>query len=254
MRRAKFFGVGVGPGDPELITLKALRLIRECPVIAVPVSSKHGEGGSGEGTIALEIIKKALPDLGDKEILRLPFPMTKDEAILFKSRQEAAREVAARLGEGKDVSFLTLGDPMLYSTFAFLIPLVKDLIHDVELSVVPGVTSVSASAARAVVPLVQAEEKLLVAPAFYSLTDLEQWVDTFDTVVLMKVKSRLAELKDFLSTRDKGRQRGLSATFVERAGWDGKEVIKDLKDLDVSGGAGYLSMIIIRKDNIRAGA
>lgn len=252
MKRARFYGVGVGPGDAELITLKALRVVRECPVIAVPVSSRRS--GGGEGTIALEIIRKALPDLAGKEILRLSFPMTKDEALLKKSRQEAAEEVAARLKEGKDAAFLTIGDPMLYSTFAFLIPLVKGLFPDTEVSVVPGVTSVSASAARAVVPLVQAEEKLLVAPAFYSLTDLKEWVDTFDTVVLMKVKSRLVELKDFLLDLDNGRQSGLSALFVERAGWDGMEVIKDLRDLDVRGEAGYLSMIILKKDNIRAGA
>ncbi|MFQ5479705.1 MAG: precorrin-2 C(20)-methyltransferase [Thermodesulfobacteriota bacterium] len=244
MSAARFYGLGVGPGDPELITLKALRVIKECPVLAVPVSAK---GGGGDGTIALEIIKKALPESGDKDILRLRFSMTKDEALLEKSRREAAVEVAAKLAEGKDVSFLTLGDPMLYSTFAFLIPLVRGIIPDVTVSVVPGITSVSAAAARVAWPLVQAEEKLLIAPAFYSLQDLEQWVESFDTVVLMKVKSRLRELKDFLLTRDKGQKSALSALFVERAGWDGMEVVAELRDLDLTKGAGYLSMVILKK-------
>jgi len=238
--------VGVGPGDPELITLKALRVVRECPVIAVPVSrSRRGDGG--EGTIALEIIKKALPDFDDKEILRLPFPMTKDKAVLLQSRKEAAAEVAKCLGAGRDVAFLTLGDPMLYSTFAFLIPLVKALTEEVEVAVVPGVTSVSAAAARITQPLVQADEKLLIAPAFYTLQDLGEWVEDFDTVVLMKVKSKLAELKGFLLSRDKTQAGRVSALFIERAGWDGLEVVKDLRDLDISNGAGYLSMVILKE-------
>jgi len=245
MSLSKFFGVGVGPGDGELLTLKALRVIGECPVIAVPVSARRG---GGEGTIALEIIKKALPGFEDKEILRLTFPMTKDKAVLKKSRQAAAGEVAARLAEGRDVFFLTLGDPMLYSTFAFLIPLVSSLVPGVDVQVVPGVTSVSASAARAALPLVQADEKLLIAPAFYSLGDLERWVEDFETVVLMKVKSRLGELKDFVLKHEKGDKNKVSALFVERAGWPGREIIKDLKDVDDTSGAGYLSMVILKKD------
>ncbi len=249
MSRGNLYGVGVGPGDPELITLKALRVVGQCPVIAVPVSkSRMGEGG--EGTIALEIIKRAVPDFEDKEILRLSFPMTKDKAVLLESRQEAAAEVARRLEEGRDVAFLTLGDPMLYSTFAFLIPLVGAILPGVEVAVVPGVTSVSAAAARVGAPLVQAEEKLLIAPAFYTLQDIDEWVEDFDTVVLMKVKSRLAELKGFLLARDKVQDSRVSALFVERAGWQGLEVIKDLRDLDLERGAGYLSMVILKKGDI----
>jgi len=237
---ARFFGVGVGPGDPELLTLKALRVIGECPVIAVPVS---GRGTGGEGTIALEIIKKAIPDFEDKEIVRLDFPMTKDKAVLSESRRKAAQKVSNRLAQGKDVSFLTLGDPMLYSTFAFLVPLVSVLVPRLDVRVVPGVTSVSAAAARAALPLVQADEKLLIAPAFYSLTDLEHWVEDFETVVLMKVKSRLTELKEFVSRQGNG----LSALFVERAGWPGREIIKDFKEVDDTFGAGYLSLVILKK-------
>ncbi len=247
MRSVRFFGVGVGPGDEELLTLKALRVIGESPVIAVPVSARRG---GGEGTIALEIIKKALPEFGDKEILRLTFPMTKDGAVLKKSRQAAAEEVAERLARGRDVSFLTLGDPMLYSTFAFLIPLVSAIVPGVDVQVVPGVTSVSAAAARAALPLVQAEEKLLIAPAFYTLNDLEKWVEDFETVVLMKVKSRLGELREFIVNREKGDKKRVNALFVERAGWDGREIIKDLKDISDTSGAGYLSMVILKKDDI----
>jgi len=247
VRSVRFFGVGVGPGDEELLTLKALRVIGESPVIAVPVSARRG---GGEGTIALEIIKKALPEFGDKEILRLTFPMTKDGAVLKKSRQAAAEEVAERLARGRDVSFLTLGDPMLYSTFAFLIPLVSAIVPGVDVQVVPGVTSVSAAAARAALPLVQAEEKLLIAPAFYTLNDLEKWVEDFETVVLMKVKSRLGELREFIVNREKGDKKRVNALFVERAGWDGREIIKDLKDISDTSGAGYLSMVILKKDDI----
>jgi len=239
---ARFFGVGVGPGDAELLTLKALRVIGDSPVIAVPVSARRG---GGEGTVALEIIKKAVPDISDKEILRLSFPMTKDEAILTASRQRAAEEVAERLGRGQDVSFLTLGDPMLYSTFTFLMSLVTAIIPDVEVQVVPGITSVSASAAAAALPLVQAEEKLLIAPAFYSINDLEKWVAEFETVVLMKVKSKLSEIKAFVQRS--GLEYNVSALFVERAGWEGVEIVKELKDVDDTFKAGYLSMVILKK-------
>ncbi len=255
MSQARLYGVGVGPGDPELLTLKALRVVGECPVIAVPVSRKGsgGEGGDkGEGTIALGIMKKALHGLGDKEILRLYFPMTRDRAVLSKARKEAAQEVARRLEEGLDVAFLTLGDPTLYSTFTNLVPLLSGLAKGVEVLLVPGVTSVSASAARAGLTLAQAGERLLVAPAFYDLKALARWCEDFDTVVLMKVKSRLPDIRRFIDERahesgNGGKAAALTATFVERAGWQDREVIMDLADLDESYRPSYLSMVILKR-------
>ena len=111
MSKAKLYGVGVGPGDPELLTAKAIRVIRECAVVAVPQS---GAGDQAALTIAAEYI-------GDKPVLHCDMPMTRDKAARDASHDRAADEICALLDEGKDVAFLTLGDPTVYSTCWYVV-------------------------------------------------------------------------------------------------------------------------------------
>ena len=110
---AKLYGIGVGPGDPELMTLKAVRLIGECDYVAVPKS------GDGEG-VAKQIARQAVRDFDQKQLLEVSMPMTRDPQVLEESHRRAAEQIEACLSAGKSVAFLTLGDPAIYSTYIYV--------------------------------------------------------------------------------------------------------------------------------------
>ncbi|MEK7773780.1 MAG: precorrin-2 C(20)-methyltransferase [Deltaproteobacteria bacterium] len=234
-----FYGVGVGPGDPELMTLKALRVLKAAQVIAVPRSSDTSSGGSSQ---ALVVVRKVM-ELGDRDVLELMFPMVKDEDALRKSRELAASKVMERLDSGLDVAFITLGDPMLYSTFSYLVPLVRNSAPGVEVRVVPGITSFSAAACALVMPLAESSEKIIIIPAAYDISEIEECLKKpFDTVVLMKVNrifDRLLELLRVMGLEDK-------AFFVARVGWPEEEVVTDLKSLK-GRKLDYFSTVIVKK-------
>ena len=142
-----FIGIGVGPGDPELLTLKAAKALKAVDVICVPKS--HAKKPS----MALGMVKGILDERKKPaEILELVFPMTKDELNNRKLWVESAAIVAAKAKKG-DVAFITLGDPMLYSTFLYLYECIKETYPEIELEIIPGVTSVTAVAASSKLPL-----------------------------------------------------------------------------------------------------
>ncbi|MBI5810954.1 MAG: precorrin-2 C(20)-methyltransferase, partial [Deltaproteobacteria bacterium] len=213
-----FYGVGAGPGDPELMTLKAVRVLNSCPVIAAPRSAGDS---SGDGQ-ALAIVRKAV-NLEHKEILELNLPMTRDAGLLSKSRIDAAGEITRRLKQGTDVAFVTLGDPMLYSTFGCLAALIKDGLEGAAVTSIPGITSFSAVASRLSIPLAEGGEKVAIAPVAYDTGEVSGLISSFDTVVLMKVNKAMDALVDMLSDM------GLihKAVFVKRIGWPDEEVVTD---------------------------
>lgn len=236
MRTGTFYGVGVGPGDPELMTLKALNVLKASAVIAVPRSSDKGSSR------ALEIIKGAL-DLGGKELLELPFPMTRDKGELEGSRRRAAASVAERLSSGQDVAFITLGDPLTFSTFSYLVPFVRELAPLSRIMAVPGVTSFSAAASLRCVPLAETDERVIIVPAAYELEKVKEALLSADTVVLMKVNRAIDGIIGLIEGA------GLieKSFFVSRAGWPDEEVVADLRTVKGSK-PDYFSMIIIRKN------
>lgn len=126
------YGVGVGPGDSELLTLKAVRLIKESDIIAIPSDNK-------EKCVAYNIVIEVIPELEDKEILYISMPMTKDEEYLRQSHEKGAEQIIEKLNEGKDVAFLTLGDPSIYSTYIYVHKIV--LSKNYKAQIVSGVPS-----------------------------------------------------------------------------------------------------------------
>lgn len=238
IKAGTLYGVGVGPGDPELMTLKALRVLKEADVIAAPVSKESSPASSSN---ALGVVKKNMSMEG-KVILPLFFPMTKDEEAVKASRRAGAEEIAERLKEGDDVAFVTLGDPMLYSTFSYLVPLVKGLVPGAGISAVPGVNSFSAAAARALTPLAESGEKVIIIPASYGKEELRRWLKEFDTIVLMKVKRDMDSLVNILD------EEGLAdkALFASRVGWDKEEVVAGIRGLE-GRDLDYFSMVIVRR-------
>lgn len=230
------FGVGVGPGDPELMTLKALRVLRAASVIAAPKSS-----GIDAGSNALEIIKGAI-GVENKIILELSLPMTKDKAALKAGREKAAAEIAGMLEKGLDIAFITLGDPMLYSTFTYLAPLVRERLPDARIEAIAGVTSFCAAACAAMLPIAEGSEGVAIVPSAYDIEDVRQALKTPDTVILMKVNKAMDGIIELLEDESLLNR----SVFVSRASQSDAEIVKDLKSLkgkDVS----YFSLIIVKK-------
>ena len=230
----RFYGVGVGPGDPELLTLKALRILQEVPLICTPRSVTSAE------SYAFDIVRGFL-DEQKQEIIRIPFPVD-DEAGAAEVWRNAADTIGGHLSQGKDVAFITEGDPMLYSTFSYVLDRITSGYPDATVEIIPGVSSVMAAAASAGVPLVTHGQRLVILPAVYGIDDLSEAIANYDTIVLMKVNRTLLQALANLE------QLGLAGKgiYVRRASTDREEVVRDLsklseEDLD------YFSLLIIKR-------
>ena len=220
------YGVGVGPGDPELMTQKAIRLIRENDVIAVP-------GQDAKASVAYGIAAAMVPELVQKELVPVPMPMTRDKERLRKAHVEGARLIESYLDRGKNVVYLTLGDPSIYGSFSYLQRLLLADGHPVE--TVPGVPSFSAAAARLNLPLVEGDEPLHVAPGAH---DMGETLRLPGTCVLMKASGSLGETKARLQSS------GKEVFAVENCGMDTEKLYRGVDQLPDS--AGYLSLIVAK--------
>lgn len=232
---SRLYAVGVGPGDPELLTRKAERILRSAPVICAPT------GAAEAASYALAIVEPFL-DRSRQEVLTRVFPMTKDEGELLPFWEETAADVAQRVRSGQDVAFITIGDPLLYSTFLYLYRILRDKYPEIGIEIVPGITSVGAAAAAAGIPLGLAADRLAILPATYEEAQLRQTLLDFDTVVLMKVHRVFDRVYALLT--ELGLEK--SAVFVRRVGSSEEEMVTDLASL-VGRKLDYLSLLIVRK-------
>lgn len=230
--------IGVGPGDPELLTLKAVTIIKKVPIIFVPKGREDGR------SLALSIVSRIV-DLKEKEILELHFPMikTKEMAKEIMERWETLSKDMVKHLNGSDAAFLTLGDPCLYSTFFYLYPRLKSQIPDLRIEIVPGVSSITACAAAVPVSLGLADERIAIIPSNYFDFD-ESIIGAFDTIVFMKVERKFKDLTKFLESH------GLieKSLYVSRVGMEGERIIRDIrtiKDVDLD----YFSMLIVKRDH-----
>jgi precorrin-2/cobalt-factor-2 C20-methyltransferase len=232
---ARIYAVGVGPGDPELLTRKAERILRHVPVICAPSAS------AGDSSHALSIVESFL-DRSRQEVIVSVFPMKKDQEGLDEFWEEAAATVVAHIHQGKDVAFITIGDPFLYSTFLYLYRIFCERYPDIPIEVVPGVSSITAAAVAAGIPLAAASERIAVLPATFEEEKLRRTLQDFDTVVLMKVNRVFDRVYALL--KELGLERGCA--FVSRAGTAEEKVVYDLASL-VGKKLDYLSLLIVKK-------
>ncbi len=230
----RLYGVGVGPGDPELLTLKAQRVLQSAPIIWVP------QAGVSPESYAYGIIKNII-DESRQEIVRAKFP-TNDEDAAAQVWRNAARDLAARLQAGHDVAFITEGDPMLYSTFAYVLETIQQEYPQLPVEVVPGVSSVMAAAASAAAPLVHHGQRLAILPAVYGIDDLREAISLYDTIVLMKVNRTLL---DALANLERLGLAG-RAIYVRRATTERERVVRNIQELS-SEDLDYFSLLIIRR-------
>ena len=221
------YGVGVGPGDPEYITLKAVRLIRENDVIAVP-------GKEAKSSVAYQIAVQAVPELADKELVPVYMPMVKDRKLIDEEHRKGAETLKAYLDKGRNVVFLTLGDPTIYCTFSYIQHYLEAEGYQVEL--VSGITSFCAAAARLGIPLAEWDEPLHVVPAVHKTEDrLEQ----DGSYVLMKSASHMKEVKALLKAS------GRSVSAVVNCGMENEALYRSADDIPDD--AGYFSLIIAKE-------
>jgi precorrin-2/cobalt-factor-2 C20-methyltransferase len=225
--KGKLYGIGIGPGDPELLTLKAVRLIRESSVVAVPGKVK-------EDTVAYKIVKQAIPELDEKEFLCVHMPMTKDPVKLQESHDAGAKMVTDVLDAGKDVAFLTLGDPTVYATYLYIHKRVEEAGYDTE--IISGITSFCAVAAKLNIGLVEKAEPLHVIPASYQIDDA---LKLPGTKVLMKAGKQMAHVKEVL------KETGCSGMMVENCVMPNEKVYRSIDEINED--AGYYSVVIVKE-------
>ena len=230
--RARLVGVGVGPGDPELLTLKAARLIRAADVVFAPARR------SGERSLALEIVAEHV-DKQRQQVVTVPFP----ESLDGESWDRAARQVVDVLGADRHGVFLTEGDPLLFGSFGHVEAAVRAIRPDLEIEIVPGVSSVTAAAAAAGVALTDYQDRLAVVPATAPLADVERALVDFDCVVILKVGRLLGDLLALLE------QLGLSerAVYVRRCGWPDQQIVSDVRSLASSPPRDYFALLIVHR-------
>lgn len=223
------YGVGVGPGDPELMTIKALRILRESPVIAIPGKSK-------EECVAYTIAREACPELEEKTIVPIPMPMTKNPELLEKNHNAGADAIESYLKEGKQVAFVTLGDPTVYSTYLYIHRRMGE--RGYATAIISGIPSFCAAAARVNQGLVEMAQPLHVIPATYSGGSPEEITALPGTKVLMKTGKNMKRIRQCIL------ESGQSAVLVENCGMDGERVYWSPADFPED--ASYYSLIIVK--------
>tara|TARA_B100000315_G_scaffold216502_1_gene216409 strand:+ start:1318 stop:2043 length:726 start_codon:yes stop_codon:yes gene_type:complete len=233
-QNGRFYGVGVGPGDPELLTVKASKLLQRVPVVCVRQSEV------GPGNYALDVVKGLL-DEAKQEILRLALPAG-DSQETAREWASAGEAIGERLRRGQDVAFITEGDPMLYSAFSHLLEMVRSAEPGLTVEVIPGVSSVMAAAASSGAPLVTHGQRLAVLPAVYGIDDLREAITNYDTVVLMEVNRTLIEA---LANLEKLGLAG-RAIYVRRATTHREAVVQDIHQLSEED-FDYFSLLIIKR-------
>lgn len=231
--KGKLYGVGIGPGDPKLITLRAKEILDKVDTIFVP------KAGRDEASCARSIIEAVVSDR--KNFVELVFPMTKNKKLLQSYWQKAALQIAKELRKNKDATFVTIGDPFIYSTYIYLLKTLRQNFSDIDIQTIPGVSSFNAAAAAAQLPLVEAEERLAVLPVKRNLEGLKEAFRKFDTIVLMKVGSKLKKVIQLL----KEMKLLKTSALISRVGHRDEAIIRDISSVKDEK-LGYLSVIIVK--------
>jgi precorrin-2/cobalt-factor-2 C20-methyltransferase len=238
----KFIGIGVGPGDPELLTVKAVKTLKMVDVVSVPKA--HADTPS----MALGMVKQILDERGEPpELLELVFPMTKNAHEVKRLWAKNAAVVAEKVESGKTVAFITLGDPMFYSTFIYLFQSFKQEYPEVKLEVIPGVTALTACAAGAQIPIAEKEEVVAIIPSDLDSKLIEETAKHADSLVFMKCAHRFKDLVPILE--NSSFTKNSTIALVRRCTMPEEQIIVgklgDVQDWDIP--EDYFSMAIVKR-------
>jgi precorrin-2/cobalt-factor-2 C20-methyltransferase len=238
MKHGTLYGVGVGPGAPDLMTLRSVAILKSVPVIAIPRRSEYVP------SLAWEIARPNVGEVPGQERLFLTFPMTKDPERLRPAWDEAFAQIGARLERGLSVAFITEGDPLVYSTFIYLLAESTERWPAVKVEIIPAVSSITAVPAVTGTPLADGQERIAILPATYGVDDLADVLRQFDTVILMKVGSVMPTVVAALEREDLVDK----AFYVSKATTGQERVVRDLRSLR-NDRCDYFSMVVVAKQD-----
>lgn len=234
--RGKLYGIGIGPGDPELITIKAKNILEKVDYIAIPKTSSDNKN------YALSIVE-GIMHIDPKRIIELIFPMSYDEKILETGWEIASKSIIETLDKGKNIAFITLGDPTVYSTYMYVHKVIQKQGYITE--IVPGVTSFCASAAKAGISLGENSDCIAIVPQAYDCENLDDILESFDSVVLMKAS------KNFNGLLQKLEQHKLEdkAVLISKCGHEDEVIQHDLTKINTEK-LSYFTTVIIKKRGV----
>jgi len=215
----KLFGVGVGPGDPELITVKAVRVIKQADIVFTAASTRNAY------SLAVEIASDYIAE--DVPVVKLSFPMTKEEKEVEAAWKKNAETIALELEQGRNAVFLTLGDPMTYSTFGYILKKMSSVMPEADIETVPGITSFHAASARLNRILVEGEQSLLVTSGAFGGDRIRKIAD-IENLAVVKAYKNMEDITRAL------RETGLdnNCVAVSRCGRENEQIIESLENLE----------------------
>ena len=231
--KGKLYGVGVGPGDPELITVKAVRVIKTADIIFTAASTKNTY------SLAVEIAAPYISN--DAKIETLSFPMTKDEKETESAWTNNARQIADVLKQGKKAVFLTLGDPTTYSTFGYILKKMACIMPDADIETIPGITSFHAASARLNRILVEGEQSLLITSGAFG-GDRIRHINGVENVAIVKAYKNIKDINDAL------KETGLhqKSVAVSKCGRKNERITHDVDRLE-GAAPDYWTLILASK-------
>jgi precorrin-2/cobalt-factor-2 C20-methyltransferase len=242
MNQGILYGIGIGPGDPELITVKGARILASAKHVFAP------KAPIGEESLALSIVREHLPE--ECNVTMIEFPMTRDREELRRRWEASTEPIASVLSHGHDVCYLTLGDTLMYSTYIYMLKALRMHLPDAQVVTIPGITAFSAAAALAGFPIGVGQEPVTVIPASENPESVKQAFSLGGTVILMKIGKNLARVLQLLEAS------GYidDAILVTRAGLAGERIETNLRNLSPeSAEEANLSVILVHaaKETIR---
>ncbi|VAX35560.1 Cobalt-precorrin-2 C20-methyltransferase [hydrothermal vent metagenome] len=236
MSLGKLYGVGLGPGAADLMTLRAVKCLQSVDCIILP---RRDEKSS---SVSWRIAEENVGEVEGQERLYLSFPMSRDPEIIKPAWKIAFKEIHDRLLAGKDVAFMTVGDPFIYSSFIYLYEHAKEFWPDIEVETIAGVSSISAIPIVAGVPVADGQERVAIIPALYEKDDLRTILRMFDTVIFMKVSSVMPQIVEALEAENLLD----CAVYVARGTMDKEKIVHDLRTIKDKKCI-YFSMVVVAK-------
>lgn len=237
----ELIGIGVGPGDPELLTVKAVNAIHNADVILCPASKED------RPSIALSVVSPLIDKSKNQEIIKLIFPMTKDREVLEQTWKKNAKIMAEVVLSGKNAVYLTVGDPYLYSTWIYMHKEIEKNFPAVKISVIPGIVSLFTFASKVGVSIAEGAEKVSIIPSCYDLTTVKEIAKNSETLVFLKDGRYFDQVVDLL------KDAGFPSDSIFAIGQDlgtKDEVIRKLTLGEVNDGTlttKYFSILVVKR-------
>ena len=229
------YGIGVGPGDPELLTVRATRILSRVPVIFAP--QKDGKSKSYARRIIADMINES-----EQRVIELVFPMRKDTGRLTDYWDKAAETIWQNLSNGQDCAFITEGDSFLYGTFIHVFEILRKNHPEIRIEVIPGISSINAAASRALFPLATGSERIAILPATYEDKAIRKTLEEFDTVIFLKINTVFDKVLNILEELNLVEK----CVYVSRCTTEDEKIIRDISKLKGQK-LDYLSLLIVRR-------